>query len=193
MLRNSMALLLLALAVPGMSSAQEKASTNGEINVFPNCGIPGNLVGNCGFETGDFSNWEQSGDTSFTDVSAAAAHTGEFGARFGPVTDLGFIAQRLSTIPGQLYNLSFWLVSSGRPNHFQVYWDGALISDSVNFPDTRTPSAGPGSSAFVQLAIPNLPGGSSPTELKFGFFNVPYYFFLDDIVVLPVSAGAGSN
>ncbi|HXN41574.1 MAG TPA: hypothetical protein VN918_07295, partial [Myxococcaceae bacterium] len=153
-----------------------------------------NLVRNCGFETGDFSDWAQSGDTSYTDVSPDAAHSGIFGARFGPVNDLGFIAQRLSTIPGQLYDLSFWLVSSGRPNRFQVYWGGVLVSDSMHFPDTVTPSVIPNSPAYDQLAIPSLPGGSgSFTELKFGFFNVPYYFFLDDIVVVPMSSGASSN
>jgi hypothetical protein len=201
MLRKSVVLLSLALAIPGVSIAQgekAKSSTNGIVNVFPNCAqLPANLdnlVQNCGFESGDFANWVQSGDTSFTEVSPDAAHSGTFGARFGPVNDLGFIAQRISTIPGQLYNLSFWLVSSGRPNRFQVYWGGVLISDSMNFPDTVTPSAIPNSPAYDQLFIGGLPGGSgSFTELKFGFFNVPYYFFLDDIVVVPMTAGASSN
>jgi hypothetical protein len=202
MLRKSVVLLLLALslslAVPGMSIAQGQkanASTNGVINVFPDCGhVPTNLVGNCGFETGDFSNWEQSGDTSYTDVSPVAAHSGNFGGRFGPTMDLGFIAQTLSTIPGQVYNLSFWLVSSGQPNRFQVYWDGNLLSDCVNFPDTRTPSAIPGiPPPFGQYGFSNLPAGSGATELKFGFFNPPSFFFLDDIAVVPVSEGASSN
>ena len=201
MLRKSVILLSLALAIPGVSIAQgekAKSSTNGIINVFPDCDhLPTllvNLVANCGFETGDFAGWVQSGDTSFTNVSPDAAHSGTFGARFGPVNDLGFIAQRISTIPGQLYNLSFWLVSSGRPNRFQVYWGGVLVSDSMHFPDTVAPSAIPNAPAYDQLSIPGLPGGSgSFTELKFGFFNMPYYFFLDDIVVVPASAAAVSN
>ena len=198
MLRKNVVLLLLALAILEVSIAQgEKAKTskNGIIDVFPDCdGVPANLVANCGFETGDFTGWVQSGDTSYTEVTPAAAHSGTFGASFGPVDDLGFIAQRVSTIPGQLYNLSFWLVSSGRPNRFQVYWGGVLISDSMGFPDTVTPSAIPTSAAYDQLFLGGLPGGSGPfTELKFGFQNVPFYFFLDDIVVVPMSSGASSN
>lgn len=203
MLRKCIVLLSLALAVPGVSIAQgekAKASRNGIINVFPDCdNLPGpgnltNLVANCGFETGDFAGWVQSGDTSFTDVSPDAAHSGHFGARFGPVSDLGFIAQRISTIPGQLYNLSFWLVSAGRPNRFQVYWGGVLVSDSMHFPETVAPSAIPNSPAYDQFSIPSLPGGSgSFTELRFGFFNPPNYFFLDDIVVVAASSDGSSN
>src|SRR5260370_12279600 len=185
MLRKSVVLVLLALAVPGVSIAEgekAKASRNGIINVFADCDpLPTllvNLVANCGFETGDFAGWVQSGDMSFTDVSPDAAHSGNFGARFGPVNDLGFIAQRISTIPGQLYNLSFWLVSSGRPNRFQVYWGGVLISDSMHFPDTVAPSAIPNSPAYDQLFLGGLPRSSWPfTVLRFAFLIWPNIFF----------------
>src|SRR5712692_8865885 len=69
--------------------------------------VSGNLVANCGFETGDFTNWTLSGDLSFTGVDVAPAHSGTFGAFLGPITDLGFAAQTLVTTPGQYYDLTF--------------------------------------------------------------------------------------
>ena len=53
--------------------------------------IAGNLVANCGFETGTFSSWTQSGNTGSTDTDGDI-HSGSFGAEFGPIGSLGFIA-----------------------------------------------------------------------------------------------------
>ena len=45
------------------------------------CQTPANLVVNCGFETGDFTGWTQSGNTGFTGVSTGIyAYSGNYGA-----------------------------------------------------------------------------------------------------------------
>lgn len=176
MFRTSWVLSVLCLAVPWVSVAEEKNTAShppSSIDVHPNCdAVSSNLVANCGFETGAFPPWVQSGDLSFTSVTPVAAHSGNFGAAFGPPT-LGFIAQMLPTVPGQTYTISFWLRNVGQPSEFQLYWDGILISDWISV----------GTFVFVQLSFPGQMASLSMTEIRFGFSNVPDFFFIDDIVV----------
>ena len=77
-------------------------------------GIAGNIVANCGFETGTFASWTQSGNTNFTGVAGVdVANSGNFGALLGPPSSLGFITQNLSTTAGGTYDLEFFLRSDG--------------------------------------------------------------------------------
>jgi hypothetical protein len=133
----------------------------------------GNLVANCGFETGTFMSWTRSGDQGFTSIDAPSAHSGNFGLDTGPVGGLGFFAQNLATTTGARYNLSFWLENSGGPsNRVQVSWGGTVIFDSSDFSPFN----------YTQYCWV----GSAPadtTELKFGFQQVPAFFHFDDVVV----------
>ncbi len=197
MLKNSLVSLSLMLAVSALAVAQEKktaASNKGAINVFPDCvNVPGNLVRNCGFETGNFEGWTQSGDTSFTMVTGDAAHSGNFGAQIGPERFPGFLTQTLATVPGQLYDLSFWMRSSGQPNQFMLYWDGTPISNCTGFPTTATPMANgvPQFDQFFFSALPPASGGNM--VITFGFFNRFDFFFFDDVVMVPSPSGAQAN
>src|SRR5713226_2730052 len=97
------------LAQAGKVKVQALPSKSAAVNGSICDGVDGNLVMNCGFETGDFTNWAQSGNTGFTGVDDLSANSGAFGAYFGPIGDLGYITQTLSTIPGQTYSLTFYL------------------------------------------------------------------------------------
>jgi len=137
--------------------------------------VAGNLVANCGFETGDFTSWVRSGDPSFTSIDSGSAHSGNFGLDTGPTADLGFIAQNLPTTPGATYNLRFWLANNGGPsNRVTVSWGGTNIFDSSDFSPF----------GYTQYCW----SGSAPsdsTELKFGFLQVPSFFNFDDVSVAP--------
>lgn len=137
--------------------------------------VTGNLVMNCGFERGDFTNWTRSGDPSFTSIDNASAHSGNFGLDTGPVTDLGFIAQNLATgDQGAMHHISFWLRNlGGNPNRFQVSWEGNVIFDQSNLPQFE----------YMRMDF-DVFACAGTSELKFGFLQVPSYFHFDDVVVV---------
>ena len=144
-------------------------------------GIPASgqqLVQNGGFETGNFTNWTQSGNTNYTTVATNSlyAHSNAYGAQLGPSGSLGFISQFLSTTPGQSYLLSFWLDSpdGGTPNQFQVSWNGATI-----FNQTNIAAIGWTNLQFIVRAT------GKNTMLQFGFRDDPSYLGLDDNYVIP--------
>ena len=136
--------------------------------------VPGNLVANCGFESGDFNSWTRSGDMSATSITTAAAHSGTWGLFIGPVSDLGFIAQNLPTISGASYQICYWLsnLSAGTPNRFQVSWGGTVIRDDSSLP----------AFPYTQYCHDVVAPGDT-TEVKFGFLQAPSYFEFDDASV----------
>ncbi len=136
---------------------------------------------NGGFETGDFTNWTQFGDTTFNgvcDVSTCPSgfppYEGTYAAYFGPVGDTGGIYQDITTIPGQVYTVSFYLALpvGGTPNSFEVTFGDASLSFS-NFPGTF----GWGLFQFTDMAT------TDTTRLTFTFRNDPNYWFLDNVNV----------
>src|SRR5437773_9486438 len=110
--------------------------------------IAGNLVANCGFETGTFSSWTQSGNIQGVVAVAVGGNSGSYGALLAPIGSLAFIAQDLSTTAGGTYDLAFHLQADAEtPNRFQASWDGTIISaltinDTSGFPYTLFTFAG---------------------------------------------------
>ena len=96
------------------------------------------MATNCGFESGDFApGWGYTGDfLTFVGVSPHPPPTGTpgsglYGAFFGPVGVVGCISQMVMT-PGSSYDISVLVANRDSPNEFQVWWDGTMISDSVD-------------------------------------------------------------
>ena len=139
------------------------------------------IVQNGGFETGDFSGWLSSGDVSYIMIDNVnrQVHTGTYAAALGTYSSLGYLAQTLPTVPGQKYNVSFWLYYPSRsvPNEFQMSWNGNLLYDNIN-------SSTINSYRHVQL-VATATGATS--VLQFGFLENATYFYLDDVSVAPVS------
>ncbi len=138
-------------------------------------------VMNGGFETGDFTDWTQFGDTSFNGVCSVSTcpggyppYAGTYAAFFGPVGDTGGIYQDITTVPGQQYTISFYLAlpEGGTPNFFSVQFGTGSLS-LTDFPGTFDY----GLFQFTDIAT------STTTRLTFTFRDDPAYWFLDDVNV----------
>jgi hypothetical protein len=157
-------------------------------------------VGNGGFETGDFTDWNFVGDTNLVfalaadDVDVAGTnaldgaadaqfvHSGLYGAYLGQFPTDGSLSQTVATRVGQQYVVSFWLTSvayegSTTPNNFAVNWN-----DSTLYAQTNLGAFGWTNVQFV------VPAKATSTTLEFDFDNVPAGFGLDDIRVETVPA-----
>ena|SRR5215472_10192784 len=139
--------------------------------------IAGNLVANCGFETGNFSSW--------TTTPAAAGslfgvdgnpNSGTFAAFFGatvpPFVDT--ISQSIATIAGDAYTVSFFLANDG---------GGPALFDATFGSTTLLDFTGTNGFGYTQFTDTVVATGSS-TLLSFASYQVPAFFFLDDISVV---------
>ncbi|MGD0548365.1 MAG: hypothetical protein ABR991_11135 [Terracidiphilus sp.] len=154
---------------------------------FSPCGsVPGNLVVNCGFETGDFTGWALGGGSlsiyGYTYVVSGAqngysgANSGNYYAVMGPEYTDGTLSQTLSTSVGTDYTFAFYLASLGdSPSDFSAYWDGTQLLSLTN----------PNSSGAYILYTYSVTGTGSDT-IQFDFQDDPNYLALDDISVSAV-------
>ena len=143
--------------------------------------VAGNLVKNCGFETGDFSDWtvtHAAGGILAVGIDPLVIHSGFFVAAFGAegATD-DSISQVLSTTAGHDFHLSFFLANFGPAPageaDFRASWDGTTVFSASTF-----------AFAYTQFSFV-VPGTGSDT-LQFAGRNLPEFYALDDIVVTPV-------
>jgi hypothetical protein len=149
------------------------------------------LLTNGGFETGNFTGWVQTGDTTFNGVqcpgTSSVVHGGNCSAFFGPVADTGGIRQTLTTIPGASYIVDFWLQPDG----------GTTSTFSASFGGTTLVSLNnPPASPFREFSFDVTATGTS-TILAFNFRDDSGFMNLDDVSVtqtplpaaLPLFAG----
>ncbi len=133
-----------------------------------------NLVTNGGFETGDFTGWTQTGDSSFNGVQCPGpgptVFEGNCSAFFGPVGDTGGISQTISgLVVGALYQISFALQpDGGTPSSFSASFGGTNLLSLTN----------PAASAY-QLLTFNTHATATTEALAFSFRDDPGFIFLD--------------
>jgi len=138
--------------------------------------FPGSIL-NGGFETGNFTNWTQSGDYYYSGVATGStyAHTGKYGAALETGGTMGFLLQTLATTPGAVYLISFWLDSPRKyniTNDFQVSWNGNVLLNNTNLAAIGWTN--------IQLTVTAT---ASISTLQFGYLNDYFYFGLDDVSV----------
>jgi choice-of-anchor C domain-containing protein len=103
----------------------------------------------------------------------------------------GMISQNISTIPGNSYDVSFWM--AGNPDKQEVktlgvYWNGAELGTTYTFDSTGHTYSSMG---WKEVTIPGLKATGTSTEI--GFLDIapinyptdPYGVALDDISVVP--------
>jgi hypothetical protein len=137
--------------------------------------IAGNLVQNCGFETGDFTDWTQTGDTSFTGVTGGGyANSGTYGAYLGSVSSNDYLSQTITDSAGTV-TLEFWLENEYTgPDDFSVMWDGVTVFG---------PLTNVGPFGYTEEGPIALTSTGSDT-LTFVSLQLPSYWGLDDISVV---------
>lgn len=164
----SSVLALAGLVVPATSWADPASICDA---------IAGNIVTNCGFETGTFSGWTLA-NTNATGVESfgfdEGPNSGNYFAALGNVGSDGSVSQTLSTVAGQTYDVSFWLANDGDlPNDFSASFGGTplvSLSQAPAMPYTLY--------SFVETS------SSGSTLLNFTERNDPGYWGLDDVSVV---------
>jgi hypothetical protein len=152
--------------------------------------ISRNLVNNCGFETGvSITNWTttRAPTGSLVGVNPVNPNSGNFAVFFGasspPLVDQ--ISQSIPTIAGDAYDISFFLTDTvvtpgAAPNNqFTAMFGSTVLKslmDAAPFPYTE----------FDNTVVATGPS----TTISFSAYNVPDFFYLDDVSVVPVPSPA---
>lgn len=144
-----------------------------------------NLVTNGGFEDGGgtFNGWTKGGEDGLLFIGGAPYnHSGNYGGQMGPFAE-GSISQTLTTVIGQSYDLSFWLLNLSipgtplvAPNSFDVSWGGSVIAGSALMDSPAFD--------YTQFNFSNLVATTATTTVQFRFQHVPYFWGLDDVSVV---------
>jgi len=171
-------IVAIAMALPVAAHATSSA-----------CATSGNLVQNCGFGTGDFTNWTLSGNDvpsgagnlygvdQGTDPDGTGPHSGSTQAYFGDSrTNPISLTQTIATVAGKSYTISFYVAQ-----------DTAIVSPysdllDASFGNGVLNMTGVGVEGYTQYSFTGTASSSSSTlDLTFG--NDQGYFLLDDVSV----------
>jgi len=170
--------------------------------------LAGNLITNCGFETGDFTGWTIGGNTpdpgsppNYYGVDNFDANSGnspgncmggpcgafmsqdiQDSTPFAPVT----LSQTVATSVGSVYDVSYFLEQDtppepGSTHMFTASWGGTQFQSLT----PTAPSAADGT--FVEYSFMETATATS-TTLQFSFENDDDFWSFDDVSVVAAAA-----
>lgn len=157
--------------------------------------ISGNLIANCGFETGDFTDWSVKYDPAVTAAdqetvvtstvtnppNTYSPHSGTYFALLGAIGGFGHLSQTFTDAGGEPLTVSFWLASDGTSNSFSVDFDGTPVS--IPGLGTNIPEQGYTEYTFVATA-------TGTDTLTFNERDDTGFLSLDDVSAVPEPASA---
>ncbi len=168
--------------------------------------VAGNLVINCGFETGDLTGWTVGGNTinppggfdgSGYGVDAIDANSGNFGLYAGPIGSPMTLYQDLVLTASTTYTISFFLEQDSAPitnpsnNHdFSASIDNTALTSTLASLSTITNNLS-SSGSFIPYSYTFTPtsaqlgGSTGSVALLFSFQNDDNYWSFDDVSVTP--------
>jgi PEP-CTERM motif-containing protein len=146
---------------------------------------PGQLVKNCGFESGDFTNWTLSGENTtanpaFVDVDSFEPFQGNFAAFLGTTTSQT-ISQTFATTYDQLYLVTFELVNE--PDPIPDGTNSLLLGENGVTLFSETNVFQPDGDFDYSLISAVFSARSSSTTLSLTGFNDSAFFDIDDVSV----------
>ncbi len=147
------------------------------------CGsTSGNIVQNCGFETGDFTNWTLSGNTAggvnFNGVDNVMPNSGSYAAYFGATGAPITLTQTVSSaLANEQYQLTFYLAqdsgSTADVHAFDVLFDGTQLYSNNNVPF---------SDGYLKYTFSVTTAAANNSNLlRFDLQNDDDFFSLDDV------------
>jgi len=135
-------------------------------------------VTNGGFESGDFTDWTGTGNTTFNGVQCPGVDPtvfqGNCSAFFGPIGSLGGISQVITGLGiGSRYQVSFaFLPDGGNPSNFSASFGADSLLSLTN-----PPAVG-----YTPYSFSGVIGSTSQT-LAFNFRDDPGFLFLDAVTL----------
>jgi hypothetical protein len=162
-------------------------------------GIAGNLVVNCGFESGTFSGWNFTGITddpvvggipTYYGVDTIDANSGNFGAYMSqdyPDDGAGTVnlSQTLATTVGAMYDITYYLEDDYPPGPTTGYTETFSSTFGGTTMQTLAPTVtSPGLlGTFTEYSFAET-ATSPSTNLQFDFENDANYWSFDDVSVV---------